>query len=317
MPPTRSRKKSASKRVQKSRSKTNLKTIRTKPLKQSKLISKVPDLRDLPLWDLGQLYLGWFKKRGDQQIFSGYTWRYHRPDNFTFLNLSTHDLMSYFIHSDTCRGDVTQKYIEQSLNGKCTNVFVMFYPLPARFRTRFYAVGFLMGYNQDPTTFYIDVVCAKTDPSSAYRQHNGKLLIQTVEDLMFSKGVREIELSALPVVLTYYPRLGYNHRKSCTKPPEFVYFTPELTHRLMYDKASLPRDNVEAILDPDFQTYMILLLRAGYLPNCNEYANASDEEILHALVELNCQSSGFKMRKCMEQPSSQYDNILVVSNLMS
>jgi hypothetical protein len=291
-------------------------------------------------WNYGELYVGWLKKMikqgspksrskksrtSPQTIsFAGNFWKSDNPDETLPVRLSVDELEQYFIHAELCKGDVQADYIKSALTGWCTDVFVLFYPDFVRSRTKFLPAGFLMGYPTESTrAFYIDIICVQSNIQSVsglkYNKHSGKFLITLVEDILFSSGFREFQLSALPVVLTYYPKLGYTHRKSCDTPPQFKDFTKNIAYRLAHNKASLPRDNLEALGDEDYGEYMVELAKEGYSassrPDCEKLDELkSNEKILNALIDpqINCQSDGFTMRKCMNHSSprsEKYKNL--------
>jgi hypothetical protein len=287
-------------------------------------------LQQSTIWKFGELYVGWFKKTKKSSksksksrsrmsssggLFTGNMWKSDNTGEILPVRLSTDELEQYFIHPELCKGDVQADYVRRALRGWCTDIFILFYPDFVRSRTKFLPAGFLMGYKSSTRAFYVDIICVQSNIQSisglTYNKHSGTFLITMVEDILFSTGIREVQLSALPVVLTYYPRLGYRHRKSCDDPPDFEGFNPNIAYRLVNNKASLPRDNLEAIDDQDYRSYMVQLSKEGYgASSRSECTRKSDSElkILKRLIDpdINCQSDGFTMRKCMTQPSPNY-----------
>lgn len=269
----------------------------------------------------GKIYVGWvhmtavktFNKleRGKYVIereahehFAGKIWQPDDPDHSIPVQLTVDELQNEFVLSSFCGEDVLSSYVHQSLRYS-TNVFFVFYPAMVKSVVTLYSLGFITGYRTDPKTFYIDVICSKK--YKEYPDINGKFIMLFVEQLLHEMGIREIQLSAIPYVLLYYPKqLKYRHRHSCNDPPEFEHFTPKLLHRLQHMRDSLPKTNEEALSDADFVEYMVELFKAGYLTkDCDPMDHKtgkfkSDEKLAEMLVgSKNCQSDGFKMRKCL------------------
>ena len=288
-------------------------------------------------WSYGQLYVGWLTMTGIKTIneidettgnlrevhayFAGNIWPVNDERNFTPVQLSAEQLFGHFVRPEFCKGDLSPEYVNESI-GYSTDIFVLFYPTQLVRNTRtgihtstgFYSVGFLTGYKYNPTMsrgFYIDIICVlPKDENGVFNQHSGNTLLNLVELIMYGIGITEIHLSALPTVLTYYPRLGFFHRESCDKDPDpqFLNYKEGLLNKIK--TKTLPKTNELAIEDPDILDRMIDLSLKKYgskNAKCTPVKQningveimKSREEILYDLVENGCWDSGHRMTKCL------------------
>ena len=140
-------------------------------------------------------------------------------------------------------------------------------------------VAFLLG-QINPTDYYVDIICA---------QSNGRLLLDCFERYAQSvPGVKSVSLSAIPTVLTYYPKFGYEHRKTCNTPADVVL--PQTIKSR--DKSMIPTTKDQVLADNDFLDYMIELRKHGYGELDGDCANPTRDTI------KNCGDSGYYMKKC-------------------
>jgi hypothetical protein len=305
-------------------------------------------------WSFEKLYVGWLTMTGVKTIneinektgqlrevhayFAGNIWPWDNERENTRVQMSSEQLFSNFVRPEFCRGDLTPSYVQNSIEYS-TDIFILFYPLPITRNTRqgaqtivkLYPVGFLTGYKNIVDIgkgFYIDIVCVlPREKTGIFTQHAGNALIDLVEKIMYGIGINEIHLSALPTVLTFYPRLGYRHRQSCNTEPELENYEKGLQEKII--SKNLPPTNELAIQDEDILDRMVELSLKEYgaskRPDCSPIKKIvngvkimkSKEEILNDLVNKECWVDGHRMTKCLpqERPSNYiypYEHLLNV-----
>lgn len=107
--------------------------------------------------------------------------------------------------------------------------------------------------------FYLNLVCS-TKRTSKFNRHSATYLIDRAVEHAKSRGLREMSLSSVPSALTYYPKLGFSHRKSCNLPVN-VELPQEMVHRAA--RGNVPK-NTNAARNKDWGKYMNLLRERGY-----------------------------------------------------
>lgn len=77
-------------------------------------------------------------------------------------------------------------------------------------------ISFILGhtnYQDDNNKYskeaYLDVICACSG--------SGRYLLQYFIDFAKTNRYKAVSLKAIPTVLTYYPKFGFQHRHSCKK----------------------------------------------------------------------------------------------------
>lgn len=204
-------------------------------------------------------------------------------------------------HTNLCRGVVYNFEIEKN-----TDYLLFYYRDVDEYGV---AIGnrvpasFIIGRVENATTFYIDVICSgnvhikrnSADMDLHKNIHSGKDLLCMVEVVARTKGCNLIELSALPTVLTYYPRLGYRHINTCNDPVGVLDKPPSDIHTKITDYYA----------DANWMQFM----RHLHINNFNTArtsasffyrATCDDDNITDAeFARANCGAEGFLMRKCL------------------
>lgn len=307
----------------KKNSKTKLKSSKTIQFKKDRPLEgyKFNQLNALP-WVEGELYGGWFKwastkKVGSEQRlvyehFTGAIWSTRDENRQIKVQITANELKRFLIHPELCKGDVDPVYVRGAIQ-YCTDILVLFYPVAVRNIFTFNCVGFLMGYPknyiQNKSVFYIDIICVESSKKNP--KQSGSYLLDIIEEAMTINGYSEVQLSAIPSVLTYYPRRKYAHRHGCDRP---VIVNQSFQNSFAERKKNetIPQSNDEAIELEDYKNYMIFLTKNGFSTGsyvkpdiCSPFNSAghlkTDDEIRNMLFgQTNCQSHGFLMRKCLD-----------------
>jgi len=148
--------------------------------------------------------------------------------------------------------------------------------------------------------FYIDVICAGPR-SDYYNSHNGSMLIDMAKKFAEQRKLHQVTLSALPQVLTYYPRFAFAHRTSCSQPPD-IELPEKLKKRIK--EGTIPKKLDDAYNDDDMLDYMAELQVRNY-SNRNKYkcstAGKTKERIKQSIKNARCGDDGFKMRYCLKE----------------
>ena len=151
-------------------------------------------------------------------------------------------------------------------------------------------------------SYYIDVIVA----DKKYGIGN-RMVDYVLQYMTQTLNIENLTLSALPHVLGYYPRLGFQHRDSCYEnayieetPQEIINFarTHGKAKALLRDSGPIFRANgIDYAIYEPFRRHIANLHKSGFnsdtKPQCKD-PNLSIDDI----NVLNCHSNGFKMRKC-------------------
>jgi hypothetical protein len=170
-------------------------------------------------------------------------------------------------------------------------------------RTELKPVGFAL-VNRKVTagekSVYVNVIVG----DSRYKMGN-KIIDYVTEWSGMRLDIHTVTLSALVNVLGYYPRIGFQHRKSCKKSA-YVYPTPRDVLDFGRDHpGKLPKggDIVFDRKDPDYALYepyrahALNLHQMGY--NVRKDRPCRDPGLtMREFAKRRCYSSGFSMRKC-------------------
>jgi hypothetical protein len=190
-----------------------------------------------------------------------------------------------------CNGQVSFQYIKghQAL----CSIFILF-----RNTTENKIVGFITSYVRDPgNDYFIDVIC-----SSGY----GKYQLKFFTDFFYLYGgAKSVSLAALPHVLYYYKKFGYQHKHSCDSDP---FPQPD------FGKAT-PKNMNSAFVDPPFKQYMSDLQKHQFA--AKKYPQVGPDGAMFDLCKSNsmpltdeqlkiCAIDGFYMKHCLT-PSYQHE----------
>ena len=202
------------------------------------------------------------------------------PQNRSYLRNLTKEIINHSIlplRSEACKDSVSPGYIAEAIK---QNSLIMIFKRDNK------PHGFIISSPKRGSGVYLDVICAKSE--------GGKFL-QYFIDYVESRGYGIITLSSLPTVLTFYPKFGFEHRKSCAADAEVVRLPAAIEAKMAAKK--LPKDFEEAYYDDDFRAFMVELHNKGF---------STKRDDLCALRDLNeyelgwyeCFDDGYKMRRC-------------------
>ena len=154
-------------------------------------------------------------------------------------------------------------------------------------------VSFILGHNNDKDDdgnatkeAYIDIICAC--PGS------GRYLLDYFINFAESNDYNAVSLSAIPTVLTYYPRFGFSHRHSCNPEESGIVPPAILSDKKYRDEKYKDIDN---IYDDDEYYEYLKHLRDKEFGIITE--DCSDPRISkQKLKAAKCGNNGYMMRKC-------------------
>ena len=155
-------------------------------------------------------------------------------------------------------------------------------------------VSFILGHNNDKDDLdnatkeaYIDIICAC--PGS------GRYLLDYFIKFAESNSYNAISLSAIPTVLTYYPRFGFSHRHTCNKDEKEILPPDVLSDKKYRDEKYKDIDN---IYDDDGYYEYLKKLRDNefgtYKGDCSDLDISKQK-----LKDAKCGTNGYMMRKCI------------------
>jgi hypothetical protein len=141
--------------------------------------------------------------------------------------------------------------------------------------------------------YYIDIICAA-------RGFGGKLM-NFFHTFAFDNGARFVKLSSLANVLTYYPTLGYEFRKTCAGP-RLATLPATLTGR-NFKARPAPKDTPAAYLDKDYMDFMYDKLYKEANLGVRDAAHCKDTPPALTRAQYgdethDCAQDGFTMIKC-------------------
>jgi hypothetical protein len=140
-------------------------------------------------------------------------------------------------------------------------------------------IGFLLA-NPDEHGFFIDVICSLRNTGELL-----KYFIQYCED-------QPISLHALANVLSYYPKFGFEFRKSCDDP--VLVRLPESIQTRNIRAKPFPKKESEAYNDDDFGDLMLTLVENGFAVK----EGCVGKMTRNVLKEGACGDEGFTMMRC-------------------
>ncbi len=216
--------------------------------------------------------------------------RYAKPKGFrtplenmndrTYLRNLTKEIIGHSIlpiRNEACKTTVSPGYIAESIK---QNSLIMVLKQDSK------PHGFIISSPKHGSGVYLDVICAKSD---------GSKFLQYFIDYVESCGYGIITLSSLPTVLTFYPRFGFEHRKSCAAGADVVPLPAAIQAKIAAKK--LPKDVEDAYMDDDFRAFMLELHNKGYSTKRDELCALRDLNE-YELGWYECFDDGYKMRRC-------------------
>jgi hypothetical protein len=198
--------------------------------------------------------------------------------------------MKYKIRDLTpiCQGIVRTDYIKKQIN-QATTVAIIFQGITRQLRNRvtvdYQPVGFLIGYDIEDG-FYLDVICSAPG--------TGRYLLTAFIQYYRSRSAGAITLSALPTVLTYYPRFGFTFRKSCMEAP--LQIPPEIEFGVANRVANkaVPGTIEQAYDDPVFEQLLEYLQYYDY----NVKKDGCSPNDIKRIKQNDCGEDGYTMKLC-------------------
>ncbi len=160
------------------------------------------------------------------------------------------------------------------------------------------SVGFILARETDDGGIYLDVICSKEGTGGAFLE----FFIAMCED----QGARYVELSSLINVLAFYPRYGFEHRKSCVSGEGAeIAMSAELANHIKKGvKEGQLKKYTDYYADPHILRYVMELHARGYTqtvdpPVCKKRSLSGAR-----YRQYHCARDGFAMRKCFGIPST-------------
>jgi len=205
-----------------------------------------------------------------------------------------------------CQGNVSDSYIREYALVKNTVIMVMCEVqrqsitiaasrrTPVRIEEREVEtpIGFICARpdDEDPSGMYIDVICS---------MKKGNQLLEYFSQFAKLAGARFVGLSSLPSVLAYYPRFGFEFRKSCETPA--IPLNPTIPILLRDRKAAglpMPRTSYNTYDLEPYADFMLQLHEAG-LSVRKEKSCAKAKINKDELKADDCGQDGYSMKKCV------------------
>lgn len=143
-------------------------------------------------------------------------------------------------------------------------------------------LGFIFAYpTQDKKGVYLSIICAL-----GVGRHLLDAFFQVSEHIF---KYQYIELNALPAVLSYYPQFEFEHKGSCTSPPD-VRMSDSLKQKIKSKEIKPDEiiDTIEAIMDQKQQINLMYdVNNNNYNYNANNEYQAMHKPLDDALAEYD------------------------------
>lgn len=226
------------------------------------------------------------------------------PQRFTKADIQT---MVNSIRAVACQGNVSDRYIRDT--ALVVNTVIMVLCLKEQKekiissrrtvgRTETVIerkpIGFICARPDDDNGkrgMYIDVVC------SIKEMKMGNALLNYFLEYAKTKSANFIGLSSLPSVLGYYPRIGYEFRKSCDPSAEIIPPSTEIASYIRERRGPIPETSTNAYDIEPYADFMVKLhehdLAVSKERGCGKAKITKDE-----LKSDDCGSDGFSMKRC-------------------
>ena len=212
-----------------------------------------------------------------------------KETNITKTQLSKYILE---IRKQACQDNVSDDYVKDAISLNNV-VLVMFQTGTEMFETYdlrskpstlvakevVLPIGFMLA-SQDENGFYIDVLCSI--------RNTGELLKYFIQYCEHTP----ITLHALANVLSYYPKFGFEFRRSCNEP--VLVKLPESIQTRNPRETPFPKKESDAYNDDDFSNLMLELVEKGLAvkEGCAKIMTKN------ALKAESCGDEGFTMMRC-------------------
>jgi hypothetical protein len=193
-------------------------------------------------------------------------------------------MIANLANEGSCRNFVRPQYVENQL----VNNSLFFIAVQAGRPT-----GFLIGKQLKDKGLYLDVICGAP----------GRQMIDLFTHIARIYGSPYVQLSSLPNVLSYYPALGFQHRKGCGVEADVVMSPQMLDYMKNTMRQIQTGEQLDAFLAmPESQPlreFMMQLHSHGYTTKAAFSKICKNPDISDAeYFEERCQDDGFKMMKC-------------------
>jgi len=165
---------------------------------------------------------------------------------------------------------------------------------------------------------YIDIICSSPKRPGPFTQHGGAVLLVILTKYARERNSDYVALSALPHVLTYYPKYGFKHTRQCVVDDAVLKVPASITQRVKSGELNLKKGR---IVDEEVLDFMVQLQEAGFGKpsiDCLGISTlATKRSKRDALVGSKCGSNGFYMRACLrdlQRAASVAANTHLVAN---
>lgn len=246
---------------------------------------------------VGQEYLIWDSEHKEDPLEIETAANNIRSVNKNNITLNRSQLEKLFTDPALCHSQVKESYIKDQI--KENDVYFVMYTKELKGTRRGDAeemipVAFMMAsYEDSGTNFYIDVICSKERKNKATERHSATYLIRQAVKWARAHKMEQVSLSALPPVLTYYPRFGFAHRKSCKNVPDI-----EVPEKLKQRNTPVNPRAKSVYDDYELMDYMVRLQDAGY--GTRKTDPCVRRPITKQMMKSGqCADDGFKMRYCI------------------
>jgi len=163
--------------------------------------------------------------------------------------------------------------------------------------TEYIPIGFLLGSKDthNENTLYVDLICS----DDKVARGGGRIMLDYLLALA-DKYTFNVSLSSISTVLSFYPRFGFHHRKSCSTP---IFETPHniLAIRPPKKDTPWPKETWDQLYD-----FMEDLAENDYASTKKEdckkwktkHASLKKEDSVQQFKEQECEQDGFYMMRC-------------------
>jgi hypothetical protein len=153
-------------------------------------------------------------------------------------------------------------------------------------------IGYVMASYLPKGGVYLDVICALERKGPALLS----LFLQVCQEQI---GASYIQLSSLMHVLTFYPKYGFSHRRSCDEPPN-IAMSPELSAYILDKMRAGVLTSDEAFFDdPKIARFLQDLHRLGYTKTKNPISCQDTALSVGLQKQRRCSKDGYTMIKCL------------------
>jgi hypothetical protein len=191
-----------------------------------------------------------------------------------------------------CHGDLNPTYVQTTIR---ESTLILLIYKGSTGNTNKVLQGFLLSHKTTDGGYFLDVICAAPG--------FGSPLLSTFLMLVERGGATYVTLNALSTVLSYYPRFGFEFRKSCDlDKPANTTMPAEVSDWIRASKPNV--DTLKA--HPPFRAFLDDVRRLGYAVDTDN--DCDDLTIpMNDFMERRCNASGFEMRRCFKHvPPPRY-----------